>query len=130
MNPKVWSTMMVLYFYCYVAIDQKKEWFNTYERSYRWLWAQLKGNESLKKECLDIVKSFIKEYYGVGDDVVEMDRAFEKEISEMVESIKHPLKDRGIGNKIYLYILYKGEGYCGAVKVQRCISRDMSIGIG
>ncbi|CAG8818527.1 16713_t:CDS:2, partial [Gigaspora margarita] len=49
-----------------------KVWFNTYEKSYRWLWAQLKGNGSLEKECFDIVKSFIKEYHSVGDDV-EMD---------------------------------------------------------
>ncbi|CAG8796105.1 20603_t:CDS:2, partial [Gigaspora margarita] len=101
MNPQVWSTMMVIYFYRYVAVDQKKEWFSTYERSYRWLWAQLKGNESLETECFDIVKSFIKEYHGVRDEVVEMDRAFEKEISVMIESIKHPQKDRGIVQKPY-----------------------------
>ncbi|CAG8810959.1 30816_t:CDS:2, partial [Gigaspora margarita] len=92
-NPQVWSTMMVLYFYRYVAVDQKKTWLYTYERSYRWLWAQLKGNESLEKECIGITKSFIKEYYGVRDDVVEMDRVFEEEIAEMIESIKHPKKD-------------------------------------
>ncbi|CAG8473033.1 16323_t:CDS:10, partial [Dentiscutata erythropus] len=76
-NYQIWSTMMVLYFYRYVAVDQKKEWYPTYERSYRWLWAQLK------------------------DNVVEMDRAFEVEIAEMIASIKNPQKDRGIVQKPY-----------------------------
>ncbi|CAG8812246.1 23873_t:CDS:2, partial [Dentiscutata erythropus] len=100
-SPSVWATMMVLYFYRYVAVDQKKEWFQTYERSYRWLWAQLKGNEALEQECFDIVKSFIKDCHGVRDDVMEMDRNFEKEIADMIDSIKNPQKDRGIVQKPY-----------------------------
>ncbi|KAF0333165.1 membrane bound c2 domain-containing protein [Gigaspora margarita] len=32
-NSQIWLTIMVLYFYRYVAIDQKKEWYPTYERN-------------------------------------------------------------------------------------------------
>ncbi|CAG8564968.1 9875_t:CDS:10, partial [Dentiscutata erythropus] len=100
-SSSVWATMMALYFYRYVAVDQKKEWFQTYERSYRWLWAQLKGNEALEQECFQIVKSFIKDFHGVCGDVVEMDRNFETEIADMIDSIKNPQKDRGIVQKPY-----------------------------
>ncbi|CAG8742713.1 34749_t:CDS:2, partial [Racocetra persica] len=79
---QTWMTMLMLYFYRYVAIDQRKEWHHTYEKSYRWVWAQLKGNESLEQECFEIVKSFVKEYHGVKDDVLESDRAFEGELLE------------------------------------------------
>ncbi|CAG8611584.1 1530_t:CDS:2, partial [Cetraspora pellucida] len=96
---QTWMTMLMLYFYRYVAIDQKREWFPTYEKSYRWIWAQLKGNESLEQECFQIVKSFVKESHGVKDDVLELDRAFEDEISEMTTSIKYPQKSRGIVQK-------------------------------
>ncbi|KAF0474134.1 kinase-like protein [Gigaspora margarita] len=88
-NPQIWSTIMVLYFYRYVAIDQKKEWYPTFERSYRWLWAQLKGNESDKQECFKIVSSFIKDYHDVKDDIMEMDHDFENEIAE-IPSINNP----------------------------------------
>ncbi|CAG8738039.1 22646_t:CDS:10 [Gigaspora margarita] len=89
-NPQIWSTIMVLYFYRYVAIDQKKEWYPTYERSYRWLWAQLKGNESDKQECFKIVSSFIKDYHDVKDDIMEMDHDFENEIAKIIPSINNP----------------------------------------
>ncbi|KAF0474147.1 C2 domain-containing protein [Gigaspora margarita] len=88
---------MVLYFYRYVAIDQKKEWYPTYERSYRWLWAQLMDNESDKQDCFKIVSSFIKEYHDVKDDVVEMDHTFENEIDK-ITSIKNL---QGIDQKPY-----------------------------
>ncbi|CAG8606221.1 7209_t:CDS:2, partial [Racocetra fulgida] len=96
---QTWMTMLMLYFYRYVAIDQRKEWYHTYEKSYRWVWAQLKGNESLEQECFEIVKSFIKECHDVKDEVLESDRAFEGELSEMINSIKHPQKERGIAQK-------------------------------
>ncbi|CAG8806310.1 9779_t:CDS:1, partial [Racocetra fulgida] len=94
---QTWMTMLMLYFYRYVAIDQRSEWFPTYEKSYRWIWAQLKGNESLEQECFQIIKSFIREYHGVNDDVLEIDRVFEEEIAEMMASLKNPQKDRKIG---------------------------------
>ncbi|CAG8539279.1 12049_t:CDS:2, partial [Cetraspora pellucida] len=94
---QTWMTMLMLYFYRYVAIDQKSEWFSTYEKSYVWTWAQLKGNESLEQECVQIIKSFIREYHDVKDDVLEMDSNFEEEIAEMLASFKHPQKDRKIG---------------------------------
>ncbi|CAG8462401.1 6009_t:CDS:10 [Racocetra fulgida] len=98
---QIWMTMLMLYFYRYIAIDQRKEWFPTYEKSYRWIWNYLKGNESLEQECFNIVKSFVKESYDVMDDVLESDCTFECEIAEMIDSIKYPQKWRGIVQKPY-----------------------------
>ncbi|CAG8437102.1 2128_t:CDS:10, partial [Scutellospora calospora] len=98
-SMQTWMSIIVLYFYRYVAIDQKKKWHKSYEKTYRWIWAQFKGNESLIQEASQIVQSFIKEWHGVKDDVLEMDRQFENSISEMVSYIKYPQKDRGGGGK-------------------------------
>ncbi|KAF0474140.1 kinase-like protein [Gigaspora margarita] len=63
---QIWSTIMVLYFYRYVAIDQKNEWYPTYERSYRWLWAQLMDNESDKQEYFKInIQEIDQKPYGI-----------------------------------------------------------------
>ncbi|CAG8813166.1 13494_t:CDS:2, partial [Gigaspora rosea] len=46
-------------------------------------------NESNKQECFKIVRSFIKDYYDMKNNVVEMDYAFENKIYE-ITSIKNP----------------------------------------
>ncbi|CAG8604146.1 8880_t:CDS:2, partial [Scutellospora calospora] len=88
-NAQTWRSIIVLYFYRYIAIDQKNEWYPSYEKTYRWIWAQFKGNESLEQEAFQIVQSFIKECYGINDDVLEMDLKFEGEINLMISSIKN-----------------------------------------
>ncbi|RIB08614.1 hypothetical protein C2G38_2211211 [Gigaspora rosea] len=52
-------------------------------------------NESNKQECFKIVRSFIKDYYDMKNNVVEMDYAFENKIYE-ITSIKNPQE---IGNQ-------------------------------
>ncbi|CAG8824196.1 7728_t:CDS:2, partial [Dentiscutata erythropus] len=90
LDHQVLVTILVLYFYRYVAIDHKKEWVPTYEKSYKWLWGQFKGKEKVEQEAFQIIKSFVRDAYEVKEGVYELDATFEAEMEPTISNIKFP----------------------------------------
>ncbi|CAG8589293.1 862_t:CDS:10, partial [Diversispora eburnea] len=100
LDHQVLVTILVLYFYRYVAIDHKKEWVPTYEKSYKWLWGQFKGKEKVEQEAFQIIKSFVRDAYEVKEGVYELDATFEAEMEPTISNIKFPNTSiRGIVKK-------------------------------
>ncbi|CAG8591221.1 5967_t:CDS:10, partial [Diversispora eburnea] len=90
LDHQVLVTILVIYFYRYVAIDHKKEWVPTYEKSYKWLWGQFKGKEKVEQEGFQIIKSFVRDVYEVEEGVYELDATFEVEMEPIISNIKFP----------------------------------------
>ncbi|RHZ51819.1 hypothetical protein Glove_469g43 [Diversispora epigaea] len=90
LGNKVLATILVIYFYRYVATDHKKEWVPTYKKSYKWLWNRFKGKEKVEKEAFRIIKSFVRDEYEVKEGVYELDAAFEAEMKPIIANIKFP----------------------------------------
>ncbi|CAG8695139.1 2335_t:CDS:2, partial [Acaulospora morrowiae] len=100
LDINVLNTILVIYFYRYVAFNHKKEWIQLYDKSYEWLCEQFKGKELIEQDVFDLIKTFVREHYKVKEEVLLRDRNFEREIAQKVANIKHQVGTRGIVKKL------------------------------
>ncbi|CAG8614326.1 159_t:CDS:2, partial [Paraglomus brasilianum] len=76
LDTTAWVTILLLHYYRLLAIDHQTEWQAQYEISYRWLWSQFKGKESVEKEAFALISSFVTEYYVVDEQTHKDDVQF------------------------------------------------------
>ena len=88
LDTTAWVTILLLHYYRLLAIDHQTEWQAQYEISYRWLWSQFKGKESVEKEAFALISSFVTEYYVVDEQTHKDDVQFVSKFEEKRKAIR------------------------------------------